>query len=144
MRKFFWKCQQDLCWAEDSRNKFGFFAFDGSYTDDDAFRIVEIFRGNCWKVSWGRREILREFKWFTTQKSVTTKVWRRHYCNQYLVTWIWNWKPSFDTFTQSQELTQMIAKIIVVIIVIIQYITAYVIHKLHKRFKFTKKGNMNQ
>ena len=38
----------------------------------------------------------------------------------------------------------MIAKIIVVIIVIIQYITAYVIHKLHKRFKFTKKGNMNQ
>ena len=50
-------------------------------------RIVEIFRANCWRVSSGYWEILHEFIWLTPRKPATTKVWRRHYCYQYLVTW---------------------------------------------------------
>ena len=50
-------------------------------------RIVEIFRANCWRVSSGCWEILHDFIWLTPRKPVTTKLWRRHYCYQYLVTW---------------------------------------------------------
>ena len=55
-------------------------------------KIEEIFRANCRRVSWGWKPTLT---YLTPRKPTTTKVWRRYYCNQDLVTW--NWKSSFDT-----------------------------------------------
>ena len=76
------------------------------------------FRASCWRISWGCSEILHEFLWFTPRKPVTTKVGRRYYCYQYLVTG--NCKSSFVYYEKPGGGTDG-SKMIIVIVIIHSY-----------------------